>query len=81
MNVFGMGTLEIVMILLVATFVLGPGKIPEIAKQLGNFLRTFRKMTGDLAKDFTKAMDAGAPKSSSASTTGSKLDDFLSGKK
>ena len=62
MNIFGMGTFEVVMILLVATLVLGPGKIPQLAKQLGNFLRAFRKMTGDMTKDFTKVIDAGNTK-------------------
>ena len=81
MNIFGMGTFEIVMILLVATLVLGPNKIPQLAKQLGNFLRSFRKITGEMAKDFTKAIDAGDTKTSGTKSGSSKLEDFLSGKK
>ncbi len=53
-----MGMLEIVLILTVAILIFGPGRIPEIARQMGKGLRAFRKITGDLTKEFTRALDA-----------------------
>lgn len=58
MNFFDMGMLEIVLILTVAILIFGPGRIPEIARQMGKGLRAFRKITGDLTKEFTRALDA-----------------------
>lgn len=87
MNLFGMGTFEIVTILVVATLIFGPNRIPEFAKKAGEFLRGFRKVTSDMTKEFTKAVDSSSPKSSSAAKTGKSsgstssknLDNFLSG--
>jgi sec-independent protein translocase protein TatA len=62
MNFFGMGTFEIITILVVATLVFGPNKIPEFAKKAGEFLRGFRKVTGEMTKEFTKAIDSSPTK-------------------
>lgn len=80
-----MGTFEIVTILVVATLIFGPNRIPEFAKKAGEFLRGFRKVTSDMTKEFTKAIDSSPTKPSStakpsSTSTGSKtLDNFLSG--
>ena len=58
MNFFDMGILEIIVILLVAIMIFGPGRIPEIARQMGRGLRAFRRVTTDLTREFTKALDA-----------------------
>src|SRR5262245_45034675 len=44
---FGLGFWEIAIILAVALLVLGPSKLPELAKGLGKGLREFRKATED----------------------------------
>lgn len=44
---FGLGFWEIAIILGVALLVLGPSKLPELAKGLGKGLREFRKATED----------------------------------
>ncbi|MEI7706380.1 MAG: twin-arginine translocase TatA/TatE family subunit, partial [Deltaproteobacteria bacterium] len=45
---FGLGFGEIVVILVLALVLLGPQKLPEVAKQLGKALRDFRKVSDDL---------------------------------
>jgi len=45
---FGIGFPELLMILVVALLVIGPKKLPELAKSLGKGLAEFRKATDDL---------------------------------
>lgn len=49
---FGMGMPEILLILAIALIVLGPKKLPEIAKSLGRGIAEFKKAT----KDFKESM-------------------------
>ena len=51
MNFFGVGTLEVLVILLVAFVALGPGKTVEVAKTIG-------RMTREARRTFTDIMDA-----------------------
>ena len=64
MNFLDMGMMEIGIVLIVALLIFGPGSVPKVAKQLGTWVRTFRKITSDMTKDFTKALDAEEKKSS-----------------
>ncbi len=54
MDFFGIGFGEIILILIIALIVLGPGKIPEIARTLGRIVRALRKATTDLTTAGTK---------------------------
>ena len=45
---FGMGMQELLLILAIALIVLGPKKLPEIARTLGRGLSEFRRATGEL---------------------------------
>lgn len=47
---FGMGSLEIFLILAVALIVLGPKKLPDLARSLGKALGEFRRATTDLKR-------------------------------
>lgn len=49
---FGMGMPELLLILLVALVVVGPKKLPDLAKSLGKGLRQFRKATDDIKGEF-----------------------------
>ena len=50
---FGMGMPEILLILAIALIVLGPKKLPEIAKSLGRGIAEFKKAT----QDFKQSME------------------------
>ncbi|MGH9173979.1 MAG: twin-arginine translocase TatA/TatE family subunit [Vicinamibacterales bacterium] len=53
MGIFGMGGMEIMVIMLVALIIFGPGKLPEIGAQVGRAVRDFRRATTDLQREFT----------------------------
>jgi sec-independent protein translocase protein TatB len=55
---FGLGFGEIVVILVLALVLLGPQKLPEVAKQLGKGLRDFKKATDDLKGQFEQELYA-----------------------
>ena len=42
------GPLELIVILVIALLVLGPGKLPDVGSALGKSLREFRKAAGDI---------------------------------
>lgn len=52
MNLFGMGTPEILVIMVVALIIFGPGKLPEIGAQVGKAVRDFRKITREMTSEF-----------------------------
>jgi len=45
---FGIGMPEMIMILAIALIVLGPQKLPDLAKSLGRAMREFKKATSEL---------------------------------
>ena len=47
-SMFGIGLPELILILLVALIVVGPSRLPELAKGLGKGLREFRKATEEI---------------------------------
>jgi len=57
MDFLGMGWFEILIVALVALLVLGPEKLPGYARQIGKFIRQFRKVTSGVSREITKAMD------------------------
>ena len=50
------GPWELVLILLIALIVVGPGKLPEVAKSLGKGIREFKKATTGVQREFQEAM-------------------------
>ena len=57
MGFFDIGIQEIIIVLVVALLVLGPKRLPEVARKMGEIYRNLRKITGDFTKEFTKAID------------------------
>ncbi len=57
MGFLDMGTLEILLILVIALIIWGPGRVPEIARTLGRTLRALRKATYDLTATVAKELD------------------------
>jgi len=45
---FNIGTGEMIMIAVVALLVLGPQRLPELARGIGKFIREFRRQTDDV---------------------------------
>ena len=52
---FGLGFGEIVVILLVALLVLGPTKLPKLARQLGRGMREFRRAASEFQATLSEA--------------------------
>ena len=57
MDFLGIGGLEVLLILIVALVVCGPGRIVEISRSLGRFVNTFRKATSGLAAQINKELE------------------------
>jgi sec-independent protein translocase protein TatA len=55
---FGIGMPELMVILVVALVVLGPKRLPEIARALGKGLAEFRRATSDINEELQKAQRA-----------------------
>jgi Tat protein translocase TatB subunit len=52
---FGIGVPELLVILIVALIVLGPKRLPEVAKGLGKALAEFRRATSGLSEELSNA--------------------------
>lgn len=50
------GPWELVLILLIALIVVGPSKLPDVAKSLGKGLNEFKKATSGVRKEFEDAI-------------------------
>jgi len=60
---FGIGTGELLLLLLIALIVLGPERMPKLARDLGRALADFRRTSDDLRNEFLNAdkyLDAAA---------------------
>ena len=57
MDFFGIGGWEVLLILVIAVIILGPGKVAEFGRTLGKIARTFRKATFDLTSQVTKELE------------------------
>lgn len=60
---------ELILILVIALIILGPGRLPEVAQSLGKSVREFRKAATDV-KD-AASLEPGQPTTNQASSTAS----------
>ncbi len=51
------GPLELVIILVIALLILGPGKLPDVGAALGKSIREFRKASSDVQEAVTVNVD------------------------
>lgn len=66
MDFLGMGMGEILLILIVALIIFGPGRIVEIGRTLGKTIRTLKKASSDLTTQLSKEFEVekdGPPRS------------------
>lgn len=54
---FGLGSQELILILLVILVLFGAKKIPEMMQGLGKGIREFKKATKDVGEEITKTED------------------------
>ena len=59
---FGLGGGEILIIFVIALIFIGPKKIPELAKGLGQAIREFQKAKDDMFSEVKKEVENTAPK-------------------
>jgi len=52
---FGIGPTELIVILVIALLVLGPKRLPELARSLGRGLAEFRRATSDVTEELDNA--------------------------
>jgi len=67
-NVFGIGTLELLVILAVAFIALGPGKTVEVARTIGKMAREARRTFTDIMDAASVDERADRPRENSAPT-------------
>jgi len=71
---FGIGTPELIVILVVALIIIGPKKLPDIAKAMGRALGEFRRATDDIRENFDLASIDHKPPATPAAPEPSKPD-------
>jgi sec-independent protein translocase protein TatB len=54
---FGIGSMELVVILIVAMIVIGPSKLPHIARSVGKAFGEFKKASNDLKRTIDHEVD------------------------
>ena len=57
MDLLGMGGGEVLLILVVAVLILGPGKVVEFGRSLGKMAHTLKKATSDLTSQVTRELE------------------------
>lgn len=77
---FNIGTGELVVIALIALIVLGPDKLPQAARQVGQFTSEARKIANGFRQEMKSAMDEVADTTAApAGSSGSRLSEAPSG--
>ena len=62
---FNIGPFELLLVLILALLVLGPGKLPEVGSAIGKTLREFRRATSEV-DETVKAADLRQPATAKA---------------
>ncbi|BAS26915.1 Sec-independent protein translocase subunit TatA/TatB [Limnochorda pilosa] len=52
-----LGPMELVVILVLVLLIVGPGKLPQLAKAAGEAIAGFRKQTDDLRKEIDETVE------------------------
>jgi sec-independent protein translocase protein TatA len=65
---FNIGPFELLLVLVLALLVLGPGKLPEVGSALGRTIRDFRKASTDI-EEATRLEPASSPATAATPVT------------
>lgn len=57
MGIFDVGPLELIVIFIVALLVFGPNRLPEFLGQLGRWVRTIRRLSDDVTREFVRELN------------------------
>ena len=57
MDLMGVGTAEVLMILLVALLVIGPNKVVRFGRTMGKIMRAIKKASFDITSSITKELE------------------------
>ena len=74
MNILGMGTLEILIVLLVAFIFLGPQRMVDAARLIGKASREIRRMSDELPSLIEDGARSGSSKSAGPKASGEDAD-------
>lgn len=74
---FNIGPWELILILVIALIVVGPGKLPEVAKSLGKATNEFKKATTSMKKQFDEAMTDVEPATAPPQVESKELQEIL----
>lgn len=69
MNFFGLGPIELLIIVVVALLVVGPERLPELGAMVGRFIIDFRRVSDEVKSAFSDAVVEPRPTWNGSSTT------------
>ena len=69
MNFFGLGPIELLIIVIVALLVVGPEKLPELGAVIGRFIIDFRRVSDEVKSAFSDAVVEPRPTWNGTSTS------------
>ena len=50
MNLFGVGSLEVFFVIVLALLVLGPSRMVDVARDIGKYVKEFRRATSEIPR-------------------------------
>jgi len=74
MNFFDMGPLEIILVLVIALIIFGPGKIPDIARNLGRTVNALRKASFDITSQIKQELEVNEKDEQSKAEVADRID-------
>jgi len=68
MSFFNIGIPELILIFIIALIVVGPRRLPEIARSLGKIMNDLRKMSQEFTAEMTRELEAPAEENEKSMT-------------
>lgn len=74
MNLFGIGSLEVLFVIVLALLVLGPSRMADVARDMGRYVREFRRATSEIPRLVSLDDEPSLPPSASSEIGNSESD-------